>query len=207
MKLEREVIIDLLPAYFSGEASAATRRLVEDFFRENPDFEKSARSAASPLESLNAAPPRLDPEKEKLALERARLVTETRTSFFWLAVISTLMLFLFRIQNGKLIWIVWGGSGSGFGGRGALFIAMAVFFWLFYFYARSRTTPLPAHTKFLWMATFYSLLAGIFKIENHRIVWTLFQGDPSAGIFIAAFAAALWGIYFIQRWKFKRTDI
>jgi len=206
MKLEREVIIDLLPAYFSGEASAATRRLVEDFFRENPDFEKSARSAAGPLESLKAAPPRLDPEKEKLALERARMVTETRTSFFWLAVISTLMLFLFRIQNGKLIWIVWSSSASGFGGRGALFIAMAVFFWLFYFYARSRTTPLPAHTKFLWMATFYSLLAGIFKIENHRIVWVLFHGDPNAGIFIVAFAAALWGIYFIQRWQFKRAD-
>jgi len=210
MKLEREVIIDLLPAYFSGEASAATRRLVEDFFRENPDFEKSARSAAGPLQSLKAAPSRLgaglDPEKEKLALERARMVTETRTSFFWLAVISTLMLFLFRIQNGKLIWIIWSGSASGFGSRGALFIAMAVFFWLFYFYARSRTTPLPAHTKFLWMATFYSFLAGIFKIENHRIVWVLFHGDPSAGIFIAAFAAALWGIYFIQRWQFKRTE-
>ena len=206
MIIEREVIVDLLPAYFSGEASAATRRLVEDFFRENPDFEKSARSSAGPLESLKAAPPRLDPEKEKLALERARLVTETRSSFFWLAVIGTLMLFLFRIQNGKLIWIVWSGSASGAGSRGPLFIAMAVFFWLFYFYARSRTTPLPAHTKFLWMATFYSLLAGIFKIENHRIVWILFQGDPSAGIFIAAFAAALWGIYFIQRWQFKRTE-
>jgi hypothetical protein len=206
MNLEREVIVDLLPAYFSGEASAATRTLVEDFFRENPDFEKSARFAAGPLESLKAAPPRVDPEKEKLALERARLVTETRSSFFWLAVISTLMLFLFRIQNGKLIWIVWSGSASGFGGRGTLFIAMAVFFWVFYFYARSRTSPMPAHTKFLWMATFYSLLTGIFKIENHRIVWVLFQGDPSAGVFIAAFAAALWGIYFIQRWKFKRTD-
>ena len=206
MKLEREVIIDLLPAYFSGEASTATRTLVEDFFRENPDFEKSARSAAGPLESLRAPAPKLDPEKEKLALERARLVTETRTSFFWLAVISTLMLFLFRIQNGKLIWIVWSSSASGFGGRGALFIAMAVFFWLFYFYARSRTTPLPAHTKFLWMATFYSFLAGLFKIENHRIVWVLFQGDPSAGIFIMAFAAALWGIYFIQRWQFKRAN-
>jgi hypothetical protein len=206
MKLEREVIIDLLPAYFSGEASAATRRLVDDFFRENPDFEKSARSAASPLESLKAAPPRLDPEKEKLALERARLVTETRTSFFWLAVISTLMLFLFRIQNGKIIWIVWSGSASGSGSRGPLFIAMAVFFWVFYFYSRTRTSPLPAHTKFLWMATFYSLLTGIFKIENHKIVWVLFHGDPSAGIFIAAFAAALWGIYFIQRWQFKRTN-
>ena len=206
MNLEREVIVDLLPAYFSGEASAATRTLVEDFFRENPDFEKSARSAAGPLESLKAAPPRIDPEKEKLALERARMVTETRSSFFWLAVISTLMLFLFRIQNGKIIWIVWSGSASGSGSRGPLFIAMAVFFWVFYFYSRTRTSPLPAHTKFLWMATFYSLLTGIFKIENHKIVWVLFHGDPSAGIFIAAFAAALWGIYFIQRWQFKRTN-
>jgi hypothetical protein len=210
MKLEREVIIDLLPAYFSGEASAATRTLVEDFFRENPDFEKSARSAVGPLESLKAAPSRLgagvDPEKEKLALERARLVTETRSSFFWLAVLSTLMLFLFRIQNGKIVWIVWSGSASG-GGRGALFIAMAVFFWLFYFMARRRTTPLPAHTKFLWMATFYTVLTGLFKIENHKIVWLLFHGDPSAGIFIAAFAVALWGIYFIQRWQHKRTGL
>jgi hypothetical protein len=205
MNLEREVIVDLLPAYFSGEASAATRALVEEYFREHPDFEASARRAGGPLESLKIPALTADKEKEKLALERARLVTETRSSFFWLAVISTLMLFLFRIQNGKFIWIVWS-SASGAGSRGPIFIAMAVFFWLFYLYARSRTTPLPAHTKFLWMATFYSLLAGIFKIENHRIVWVLFHGDPSAGIFILAFAAALWGIYFIQRWKFRRTN-
>ncbi|HET8890328.1 MAG TPA: hypothetical protein VFQ41_15610 [Candidatus Angelobacter sp.] len=206
MNLEREVIVDLLPAYFSGEASVATRALVEDYFRQNPDFEKSARSAGGALESLKVSPPRLDSEKEKLALERARLVTETRSSFFWLAVISTLMLFLFRIQNGKVIWIVWSGFASGSGARAPIFVAMAVFFWLFYFYARTRTTPLPAHTKFLWMASFYSLLAGIFKIENHKIVWLLFHGDPSAGIFIAAFAAALWGICFIQWWQFKRRD-
>jgi hypothetical protein len=206
MIIEREVIVDLLPAYFSGEASTATRRLVEDFFRDNPEFEKSARSAAGPLESLRAPAPKLDPEKEKLALERARLVTETRSSFFWLAVISTLMLLLFRIQNGKIVWIVWSGSASGSGSRGPVFIAMAVFFWLFYFYARRRTTPLPAHTKFLWIATFYSLLAGLFKIENHKIVWLLFHGDPSGGIFLVAFALALWGIYFIQRWQFKRRN-
>jgi len=205
MKLEREVIIDLLPAYFSGEASTATRTLVEDFFHENPDFEKSARSAAGPLESLKVSPATLNPEQEKLALERARLVTETRSSFFWLGVISTLMLFLFRIQNGKVIWIVWSGSASG-GSRAPLFLAMTVFFWVFYFYARRRTTPLPAHTKFLWMGTFYSLLAGLFKIENHKIVWVFFQGDPSAGIFIVAFAAALWCIYFIQWWQFKRAN-
>jgi hypothetical protein len=206
MKLEREVIIDLLPAYFSGEASAATRTLVEEFFRENPDFEKSARSAADPLESLRVPPPNLDPEKEKLALQQARLVTETRSSFFWLAVISTLMLFLFRIQDGHVIWIVWSKTGGNFGVRGPIFIAMAAFFWLFYLYARTRTTPLPAHTKFLWMAAFYTFMAGLFKIENHKIVWLLFRGDPSGGIFLLAFALALWCIYFIQRWQFKRSD-
>ena len=42
MNLEREVIVDLLPAYFSGEASAATRALVEDYFRQHPEFEKPA---------------------------------------------------------------------------------------------------------------------------------------------------------------------
>jgi hypothetical protein len=203
MKLEREVIVDLLPAYFSGEASTATRALVEDYFREDPAFEKFARSAGGALETLKVAPPAVDSEKEKLALERARLVTETRSSFFWLAVISTLMLFLFRIQNGKIIWIVWSSSS---GIRGPLFIAMAAFFWLFYFYARGRTTPMPAHTKFLWMAAFYTFLAGMFKIENHKIVWLLFSGDPSAGIFLATFAAALWGIYFIHRWQFKRAN-
>ena len=116
------------------------------------------------------------------------------------------MLLLFRIQNGKIIWIVWSAPASGSGGGGQIFIAMAVFFWLLYFYARRRTTPLPAHTKFLWMATFNTLLAGLFKIENHKIVWLLFHNDPSAGIFIVAFSAALWCIYFIQRRKFKRTD-
>src|SRR6476620_2964116 len=99
MKLEREVIVDLLPAYFSGEASAATRALVEEYFREDPEFEKSARAATGSLDSLKGPAPGLDPEKEKRALERARLVVETRSSFFWLAVFFTLMLGLFRVHD------------------------------------------------------------------------------------------------------------
>ena len=203
MKLEREVIIDLLPAYFSGEASAATRRLVEDFFREDPDFEKSARSAAGPLESLKAAPAGVDPEKEKLALERARLVTETRSSFFWLAVLNTLILFLFRIQNGKLVWVLWSGNKA----AGPLFAAMAVFFWAFFLYARRRKSPVPAHTRFLWMATLYTLLLFMFRIENHKVVWFFFSRDNTAGFIFSFFAAALWGVYFIHRWKAKRAGL
>lgn len=201
MTVEREIIVDLLPAYFSGESSPATRTLVEDYFRENPDFEKFARSAGGALESLKVPVPRLDPEKEKLALERARLVTETRSSFFWLAVLNTLILFLFRIQNGKIVWILWSGSKA----VGPIFTAMALFFWVFFLYARRRTSPLPAHTKFLWMSIFYSFLLFMFKIENHQVVWMFFSHDNSAGFIFGFFAAAMWGIYFIQRWKSKQT--
>jgi hypothetical protein len=197
MKLERDVIVDLLPAYFSGEASSATRALVEEYFREDPAFEKFARGAGGPLEMLKAPVDRPDPEKEKFALERARLVTETRSSFFGLGIITTLMLFLFRIQGGKIVWIMWEQGGV----RGICFAAMAVFFWTLYFYVRRRAEPLQAHTKFLWMSIFYSLLVFLFKIRNHKLIFVFFYDDPSAGFIFAFFAASLWVIYFVQRYK------
>ncbi|MGC2091389.1 MAG: hypothetical protein WA638_18355, partial [Candidatus Acidiferrales bacterium] len=70
MNISREVVTDLLPVYFSGEASADTRSLVEDYFRGDPDFERVARSAATPLEALrHAARVAPDAEQEKRDLE------------------------------------------------------------------------------------------------------------------------------------------
>lgn len=201
MKLEREVIVDLLPAYFSGEASAATRALVEEYFREHPDFEQSARNAGSSLETLKAAPHYVDAEKEKLAFERVRGITETRTSFLWMAIVSTLVLFLFRIQNGKIIWILWVKPMAGI-----LFAGTAAFLWLLYFYTLRKNEPLPAHVKFLWMAIFYTALLFLFKIENHKIVWLMFNHDSASGPIIAFFTAGLWACFFYQRWQRKRQD-
>jgi anti-sigma factor RsiW len=42
--ITRDVVGDLLPAYFSGEASADTRALVEEFFAQDPEFERLART-------------------------------------------------------------------------------------------------------------------------------------------------------------------
>jgi anti-sigma factor RsiW len=42
MNVTREVIYDLLPAYFAGEASADTRALVEEFFATDPEFGRMA---------------------------------------------------------------------------------------------------------------------------------------------------------------------
>ena len=196
MKLEREVIIDLLPAYFSGVASAATRTLVEEYFREHPEFERSARSAGSTLEHLQAPAPSADPEKEKLAFERARGISETRSSYLLLAILSTLILFLFRVQNGHIIWIMWAKPLSGI-----LFAGTAIFLWALYLYVRRKNEPLPAHVKYLWMSTFYTLLLFVFKIQDHRIVFLMFSGDSPSGPVLAFFTAGLWGCFFYYRWK------
>ena len=75
MNVTREVVTDLLPIYFSGEASGDTKVLVEDYFRQDPDFERIARSAAAPLETLRAAAPiAAGPEKEKCDLESGVLL-------------------------------------------------------------------------------------------------------------------------------------
>jgi hypothetical protein len=200
MKLEREVIVDLLPAYFSGEASAATRALVEDYFRQYPEFEKTARSAGGPLDGLKVPAASLDDAREKLALERARQVTETRSSFLWLAVCFTLMLLLFRFQNGKIVWILWDKSPQ----VGMVFAAMAGYFWLLYLYMRRRKDPMPAPTKFLWLAWFYTLILFFFRIKEGKLVWVFFSSEPSLGIVFCAIAVSLWISYFFQRRKAKK---
>jgi hypothetical protein len=42
MKVTREVIYDLLPAYFAGDVSDDTRSLVEEYFKSDPEFGRMA---------------------------------------------------------------------------------------------------------------------------------------------------------------------
>ena len=87
MNVTREVMTDLLPVYFSGEASEDTKQLVENYFRENPDFERIARGAAKPLEQLrSAAPVRAEVEREKCDLQWARKEFFRRRMSFGMAL-------------------------------------------------------------------------------------------------------------------------
>jgi hypothetical protein len=199
MNVEREVIIDLLPAYFSGEASAATRALVEEYFRQHPDFERTARAADGPLEELKVPLAALDAEREKLAFERARQVRENSASFLWMAILFTAMLFLFRVHDHKIIWILWEKPIQG----GITFAAAAAFMWLLFFNSRGLKEPMRAHTKFLWVAIFYTVLLGLFRIKDHKIVWIFFGDDPALGVILPCVAAGTWITYFLLRWKAK----
>jgi hypothetical protein len=200
MKLEREVIIDLLPAYFSGEASAATRALVEEFFREHPDFERSARSAGGWLDRLNVPAAAPDPEKEKMALERARLVLETRSTFLWMAIFFTLILAFFRIHDHKVVWVFWEDSM-----RGVIFAAIAAFLWVMYFFTRKRKDPVLPHMKFLAIAIFYSVLPFLFTVKDHKIVW-LISKDPNVAVIMGGVGLISWIMFFYHWRKFREIS-
>lgn len=54
MNATRDVITDLLPLYFSGEASDDTRAMVEEYFKADPEFEHMARRMASSMTVFKA---------------------------------------------------------------------------------------------------------------------------------------------------------
>lgn len=107
MNITKDIVKDLLPIYLSGEASTDTHNLVEEYFRQDPAFEREARSAAQTLQGLaqpGTAPP--DSAGEKIALKSAKKVL--RRQKILLALASTFSLnvisgsFSFEFGNGRL---------------------------------------------------------------------------------------------------------
>ncbi len=66
MNITRDVINDLWPLYLDGAASADSRALVEEFFREDPAWKKALQESAKDLGPLPAPAPAPDREIEML---------------------------------------------------------------------------------------------------------------------------------------------
>ncbi|HLJ86598.1 MAG TPA: hypothetical protein VKZ53_07225 [Candidatus Angelobacter sp.] len=129
MNVEREVVIDLLPVYFSGEASSQTRALVEEHFRQDPEFERIARGANGSIDSLKLPLTPPSPEKEKASLERTRTLIGRRKSFLWLAIAYSLVLAMFRVRDHHVVWIMWEEQPT----QGIVFGFTAVACWIGFF--------------------------------------------------------------------------
>jgi len=91
MNVTREVILDLLPAYLSGEASPATRTLVEEHIKQ--DAELAQRLHLLMADNLaKAAPPVLPPELELRSLRRTRRLLGWQRWLFGLGIFFSAML-------------------------------------------------------------------------------------------------------------------
>lgn len=103
MDVSMDVIIDLLPLYLAGEASAATRALVAQYLRENPELEKRVRAASETrLDGIAFFEP--SPELELQSLRTTmRLLMWQRWLFGLAAAFSAALLTAsVHLQDGRM---------------------------------------------------------------------------------------------------------
>ena len=108
MKVTRNVVNDLLPLYQAGEASEDSRALVDEFLRDNPDYQReiSERSALADSLATQSLPPP-DPNLERTTLERTRRYIRTRNILVGLAIALWIIPFTFTFGPDGVRWILW----------------------------------------------------------------------------------------------------
>ena len=88
MNVTREVILDLLPVYLAGEASPATRALIEEFMQQDPELAQRIRLQwADNLAKV--APSVLPPDLELRSLRRTRNLLGWQKWLFGLGICFT----------------------------------------------------------------------------------------------------------------------
>jgi anti-sigma factor RsiW len=92
MNITRDVVNDLWPLYLSGEASADTRALVDEFLAREPEFARTLREDESAR--LLAAPPVApEPDHELKTLNRVKRAMLKKDWPLFLAMLSSAMAF------------------------------------------------------------------------------------------------------------------
>ena len=187
MTVTRDVVTDLLPVYFSGEASADTRERVEDFFRHDPDFERVARSAAKPFETLREAVP-IAPEadREKRDLECIRHELRWRRVMFGLALFLTLAPLAFVYSKGHLVWLMARNAPW----DAAFYWTWGALLWFIYFARlRRRTLALVA-------GIFCTVVPPLFAMHFSLSAWPQLRDNQGEVLIAWIGAAACWYGYF-----------
>jgi hypothetical protein len=121
MEVTREMVIDLLPLYESGEASADTRAAVEEFLRRDPSI---ARHIAHEEEH---APPGAAADVERDAVTRTRATIRRRAWTLALAVFFTTVPFTFVFRGDQVTFFMFRDEP---GSR--LFLFAAAWLWIEY---------------------------------------------------------------------------
>ena len=87
MNVTREVILDLMPLYASGEASQATRDLVDEYLKTDPELAERVRALGP--QGFPRDAPALPPELELRSLGRTRRLLSLQRWLFALAITFT----------------------------------------------------------------------------------------------------------------------
>lgn len=98
MKIDKNIIMDLLPIYLANEASPETRALVEAYLAENEDLARIVQMQKDTLQATSGIPAPLTRNHQLSAYKRSRLQIALYiviASIFMLALLGALaMMFL-----------------------------------------------------------------------------------------------------------------
>jgi hypothetical protein len=134
MQVTREVITDLLPAYFSKEASADTCALVEEFFKQDPEFAALAKGNQTE-ELLGKLPVNPLPEDhERETLIRTKNMLKWRAHWLAFAILFTLMPLSSVFSSKGLVWLMLRDAPY----AANTFLILAVVSWIQFFRTRRK---------------------------------------------------------------------
>src|SRR5262245_28223115 len=97
MEVSKDVILDLIPLYIAGEASPASRALVEEYLKQDPELAEDIRAQIAD-HSILASLPNLPQELELKSLHRARLLIAKQQWLFGFALMFTALSATARIS-------------------------------------------------------------------------------------------------------------
>lgn len=108
MNIDREVILDLVPVVLSGEASPATRQLVEEYAKDHAEIADllSNRAAGEDVLHEQFALPK---ELEMKSLERTKSLIRVRSIILAVAIFLSLLPFSVAGGSGGMRWL-WSGA-------------------------------------------------------------------------------------------------
>ena len=106
MNITRDVIIDLLPAYQSGEASADTRALIDEMAARDPDIARLVASARNERTDVMPQNIPLPPNLERDIVNRTRAVLRRRSWTLALAIVLTVLPMTFTFGGGGITFLL-----------------------------------------------------------------------------------------------------
>jgi hypothetical protein len=126
-EITRDLIVDLLPAYLSGEASKDTIALVENYIKEDPEFARLIKTEAKVIFPNHIPTPRN--EQEMIALRETKRKIRHRSWHMASAIFFSCFAIAFRFDDQGMTWM-WQVTPP----VAIIFGLLAIMFWILYFH-------------------------------------------------------------------------
>jgi hypothetical protein len=132
MKITEEVINDLLPLFFANECSSDTKKFVEEYFQEHPEFEQQSRqNYKDPFAENNV--PSLTPTEEVRTLKSTRRWMKVRSFVLAFAIFFSLCPFSYYHSDNESAFLFLEHPAEAL-----IFVPFAMVFWVIYFGIKRR---------------------------------------------------------------------